>query len=342
MMRILLTSILIANCLISYGQQSINILCSDFTLNEKPFEKGKDLRRVFESVLSNLENPPTLIEREKLAVVLERIQEEKNLAKDFDAGSIAKLQTANVNFLIVGDFSKSLVSESYEFHAECIKISGQNALSKTVFQTLRFRETDLINTSFFENEVIEMLGKYSFIKGIGILENQQYKEIVRRLDEKDEQILELKKVIDASKSKEDSILQLKNTAPNVEFDLVLKDSNLVIIIKFLNNVPIEIEPNLFGIWDSTSVNYTVFNRAYLYPIKIYPQKETKNISYFTYDTLEGKKDKLPNDRRLGIRMDVKYKSIYSSEINKPELQEQTAHIDKIILQDGTFIPTVFK
>lgn len=331
MMRVLLILCFATFSLNAFGQQSINILCSDFTLNEESWGVGKKLRKVFESVLSNLENPPALVEREKLSMLLERIQEEKNLSKDFGSVNLTKLQAANVDFLIVGNFSKSLVSESYEFYAECIKISGQNALSKTVFTTLRFRENDLINTSIFENEVRGMLEKYSFIKGIGILENQQYKEIVRRLDEKDEQILELKKLVDATKAKEDSIWQLKNTAPKVDFDLVFKDSNLVIVIKFLNNVPIKMKPYLQAVWDSTMTDYKdkVSNIIHLIPIEIYPQKTQDYTHYFIYDTLRGK-GKLPNDRIIGFRMIVKYSSIFTSEINKPELQEKEIFIDRAI------------
>lgn len=170
------------------AQETLNILCVDFKKNDQIFSQGKQFRLSFESVLSNLEHPPIVIEREKLSQLLSQIQDEANLQKDFNTNYNEELKAANVDFIIYGGFYKKSLSDSVEFRSECVKISGENIFSKLAFPKIKFAEKDLDDFTIFENEVRRMLSKYSFIKGFGIVDSEQLKEINRRLDEKDKQI----------------------------------------------------------------------------------------------------------------------------------------------------------
>lgn len=325
------------------GQNSIGVLCNDFKINAEVKSIGKEFRKSFESILSNLDYPPTVIERENLSDLITKIEEERNLYNDFNNGQLEDLKAAKVDYVVYGNFHKSFINEKYEFQLEFVKISGENALSKRVFPILRFTEKELEGSELFEEKVKAMLNNYAFTKEFGIVENEQLDEIKRRLDEKDRQIEKLSILIENNIAKEDSIRNLKSSIPDVNFELSLIDSNLVIIVKFNNNVPIKMIPKLQALWDSTMKKYSVFNKAYLYPIEIFPPSGDKKEYHFIYDTLQGKKDKLPNDRNLAIRMNITYSSIYSAEIQKPELQNKLIKIDYIIeLETMRFIPTKFK
>ena len=66
-MRILLVVCLF--CFLNFNgftQQTINLACKDFTFNEKIFNQGQNLRRLFESSLIKSGFPFKIIEREEM------------------------------------------------------------------------------------------------------------------------------------------------------------------------------------------------------------------------------------------------------------------------------------
>lgn len=173
------------------AQETVNVLCVDFKKNGEEFSKGKEFRLSFESVLSNLNNAPRLVEREKLGEILLQIQNEENLQKDFNRNYIIKLNAVQVDYLIYGSFYTSSLREVVEFRSECVKISRDNTTSKLVFPTVNFTEKELSDFTIFEVRVKEMLKEYSFVEGLGIVETKQLEEINKKLVEKDQQIKKL-------------------------------------------------------------------------------------------------------------------------------------------------------
>ncbi|GJM35594.1 MAG: hypothetical protein DHS20C18_45950 [Saprospiraceae bacterium] len=320
----------------------------DFTKNNDVFKKGKSLRKSFESVLSNLDDPPNVIEREKLSQIIERIQDERNLQEDFGKQNIEELQAAKVDYVIYGNFIISdMLSDIVEFQSECIKISGENVSSKIGFPTISFKQEELSNLSSFESKIRKMLNQYSFLEGFGMIENEKLNEINKRLDEKDKQIDKLAKLLKENQAKEDSTFKLKNTPPDVDFSLGIIDEKLIIYIKFNNNVPIKFIPRLhaFGPWECENGTkfYDFFRTAaHLNPIEIYPPNNKDKMHSFIFDTLENN-ESLPNDKFLCMTMYITYSSIFAAEIQKPELQEKNSEIDYVIEPyTMRFVPTKFK
>lgn len=330
--------------ILTSAQNKIGVLCTNFKFNHEEKEIGKDFRKTLESILANLEHPPRIIERENVPELLIMIQDERNLEVDLNKNSIKEtFLSAKVDYVINGNFSKKITNEYYEFHLEFIKVSGENIFSKWVLPIIRFKENELESSSVFEDQIKKALSKIAFTEDLGIIDSDQLTEIKNRLDEKDKQISKLTELIEKDIAKEDSVFRLKNTAPDVNFSVSIIDSNLVISIKFNNNVPIKITPVLHKIWDINNTIYSTFNRAYLYPIDIFPPKSDEKVYRFTYDTLKGKKDGLPNDKQLGFRMFIIYSSLYSAEANRVELGEKEITLDYTIDPPRMkFTPAKFK
>jgi hypothetical protein len=314
------------------AQNATNILCTDITMNDGTFYDGKIFTKGFESILSNLEMPPRIVDRKNLSSVLEKIQEDKNLFKDLKVEYIDSLKIAKIDYLVYANFSKSKASETYTFQSECVKISGDNALSKIVFPSLNFTEKDLVNTTVFENRIREMLKKYSFTKELGIIDYNLSLKNKNQFDEKDKEIRDLKQQVTSIRQEKDRVTILKNTAPQVDFSLEFKDSSLFVVTRFWNDVPIKMTPYIFNIWDESQHSYSdLLNNVYISPKDIFPKDDKNIVNYFNYGKL---RDKLPVDRRIFLRVVIRYSSLYSDEIDKPELQEKEVKLDYVILPNS--------
>lgn len=182
--------------------------------------------------------------------------------------------------------------------------------------------------------------------------NLPIEQALRKLEEETKElqlktdILEEKEI--TRNDKEIELVKLKRTPPDVNFELDLIDNDLLILIKFNNEVPIKISPrlHLWGPWEceDQTKKYRVFNTAMhdFMPSVIYPPKDKNKKYKFVYDKLE-KSEELPKDKTLCMRMYIKYSSIYSGEINIPELKEKEISIDYLIEPYSMkFIPTKFK
>ena len=214
------------------AQSQIGLLCMDFTFNNEPKAIGLEYRKIAEGVLSTLPNPPLIIEREKMKTLLSKIQDERNLFEDLNSSEIGTLRAANVDFIAFGGFTMRVSNdEKYDFRMEFIKISGENSFSKTPTVTLRFTETELLNSELFENKITKMLQRYSFSKEFGVIDTLQLKKIKFALNEKDKKIRELEKKVttletgNLSKTQYDGSYLIKQgastlvTSPTMESEL---------------------------------------------------------------------------------------------------------------------------
>lgn len=306
------------------AQNAVGVLCYDFKLNNETPQFGKEYRKLLESVLSNLKNPPLIIEREKIPELLLRIQEERNLFEDIRAGEIGTLRAAKVDYVIYGSFYKKISSDKYDFYLESIKLLSNNSFSKNTFPVLRFTESEIQNTEVFESRLKGLLKDYSFIDGIGLIDNSQLNEIGKRLDQKDNEIANLTRLVNNNKAKEDSLRKLIDTAPLVRFGLELKDNNLIVLIKFDNEVPIEIRPFLSSVIDLNNSEvkgggWVIHERK-----RVFPPKDRTLDSKIIFDNLTNKGISL--DMPLIFTFYMHFSSIYYAETNNPDSQNKIVKI----------------
>ncbi|MFN0174154.1 MAG: hypothetical protein ACKVU0_05860 [Saprospiraceae bacterium] len=179
------------------SQNSVGVYCRDFHWNNEPFPKGIDFRRSFESIISGINTPPMLVERSRINEVFEIRKEDKNLFNDLHQNDVEILRVLKVNYVIFGNFKTSPMSDFIELQTECVKIIGEDALSKMVFPVLRFSEKELYSSLIFETKVKGMLDKYAFENQFGIVNANILENINDRLDKKDKEIVELKTKVDA-------------------------------------------------------------------------------------------------------------------------------------------------
>jgi hypothetical protein len=113
-----------------WGQQKFNLVCRDFTFEQVVSTTGKNLRNIFESVISKSNYPFKVLEREKMDKIFETLQEEKNLVKDLSTEWKKKLELANIDYLVVGDLSENIPMDNFSLLINFIKISGDDMTVK--------------------------------------------------------------------------------------------------------------------------------------------------------------------------------------------------------------------
>lgn len=293
------------------GQGSINVLCIDFSLNTKKYTRGKEFRKVFEGVLANIANPPVIVEREKIADILEKIQEEQNLAKDLSSKQINSLNTANIDYLIYGYFTKVQTSETYDFQFEFVKISGLYSLSKNISSIIRFTEEHLSNSIEFENKVREELNKYSFINGIGLLGSEQ-NEFIKKQFERDKKISVLENSIANSKKQIDSINIFKATLPDFDARMILQNDLFIVQIKPLSAVPFKYRYSI-----TNDMNIYILGGPFIERPILYPNKKLDWENVGTYKIAELSHIDITSPFK--ITFTVQNESIYYQESGNKEL-----------------------
>ncbi len=252
-MKILFLTFTLLVSLTITGQKRIGLLCTNFKVNNDLRLDGESYRKSLESVLSNLKNPPLIIDRDNIPELLIRIQEEANLNKDLKT-AIPVLKAANVDYIMYSNFDKKVVYDFYDLQMEIVKISGDNTFSKKIFPILRFSEKELANTDTFRNKLNKLLNTYAFTDDFGIIENEQLEKIYKRLDEKDIEIDSLKTGIknikDEINEKGKTISSLGEVLSRIQIENGQKEHE----IKRLNNEVSEIrdysniaELDLFGL-----------------------------------------------------------------------------------------------
>lgn len=148
-----------------YSQDKYNIVCKDFTFEQKPYTQGKILRNIFEVVVTENKYPFKLLNREKMDEFFETLQEEKNLAKDLSSELKSKLQLASVDYFVTGDLNENIGTDNYTLIIDFIKIAGYNVTEKLpmliTFSRTNFSNTETIK-NIFEKE-IEFFVKTHFV-----------------------------------------------------------------------------------------------------------------------------------------------------------------------------------
>lgn len=177
--------------------QNISIYCEETTSNEENFSKGLEYKKGIERVISNLDNAPVLVERDKISELIEFIQDEYNLSRDFGFGKNQIISKSEVDYIVFSNFSTNPLRPKSYLEIECVKVSGEASLSKYSFPIVVFSNEELENLLLFEKKLESTLGNFSFIDKIGIVENKVLEEINKRIDNSSEEVLALSKQLKA-------------------------------------------------------------------------------------------------------------------------------------------------
>lgn len=170
----------------AYSQSKLNIVCRDFTFNQKKSNQGKNLKNIFEVMISKSSYPFKLLEIDKMDRIFETLQEEKNLVKDFTNEWKKKLQLANVDYLVVGDINENIAEDNFTLIIHLIKITGDNITEKLPM-LITISGTQLTNND--ELMIIFDKAIQSFIKTYILMANGEntlanvpefYKELKKR------------------------------------------------------------------------------------------------------------------------------------------------------------------
>lgn len=330
-----LTLILLSTLSLCTAQNSKNVLCLDFTLNGEKFSRGKELRRVFEGVLSNIDNPPVIVEREKLALIIGKIQEEQNLASDFSNEVISNLRVSQVDYVLLGSFTKIMTSETYDFRFEFVRISGTNISSKTVSSIIRFTEAELASSFNFEQKMVASLSRYSFVGGFGVIGSEEYKDFQKQLDEKDRRIDELTALVIAQNTKADSIRLFKSTIPDFFARLIVRNDSIVVQIKPISTVPFKFA---FNTMNDTGLHILgpvelVLERPIFYPKRIEQWVDLRKYTFSQFHDIDTSKP-------FNLVFILENESIYFQELGNKELRRvfKARYLCDISKKSLTLIP----
>ena len=146
-----------------FPQSKFNVACKDFTFNNTKADIGNRLKNIFEIVLSNSSNHFTILERDKLDVLFESIQEEKNLYKDLSTGFDKKLQAKGVDYLVIGNIDLNIGTGLYTLLIHFIKITGKDITEKLPLMLSLDKNQisdDKELKKLFENEIEKFINTY--------------------------------------------------------------------------------------------------------------------------------------------------------------------------------------
>lgn len=251
-----------------YAQNAIGILCTDFKINNENTPEGTGFRRSTESVLSNIKNPPIIIDRDNLQDLIIKIQDEINLNKDLNISQVKELKAAKVDYVMYANFDKKLTSINYDLQIQCIRISGENAFSIKAFPIISFTEKELTNSEIFRKKLFEMFNNYAFTPDFDIIENKQLEEIKQRLDKKDQEIKNLNQnVTDLKNYSHVAMLNLKGVELEYGYDFTgwkTELYNLMESVLITNNVGtyFKVDESSLKILDEVILKYPNFPFGY--------------------------------------------------------------------------------
>jgi hypothetical protein len=154
---------LILFSVVCLSQSKFNIVCRDFTFEKEVSSAGKNLRNIFEAVISKSKYPFVVLEREKMDKIFESLQEEKNLVRDLSSEWKSKLQLASIDYLVVGDLTENISQNNYTLVINFLKVSGEKATQKLPLVIVLERKMisnneDLIKV--FNKEIDAFVGSY--------------------------------------------------------------------------------------------------------------------------------------------------------------------------------------
>lgn len=223
------------------SQDKFNVVCQDFTFDQKPYTQGKNLRNIFEVVITENRYPFKLVSREKMDELFQTLQEEKNLAKDLSSELKSKLQLASVDYLVIGDLNENIGTDKYTLIINFIKIAGKNVTEKLPM-LLTFNRTD-----FSDNEIIKNIFEKeiaSFVKTYFVVTSEDslvtIPEFYTQLKIRDSIIAShdstIKALNDNDKLKNQTINNLSNSITSLQKDNVLKDSEINKLTNDVGNI----------------------------------------------------------------------------------------------------------
>lgn len=219
-----------------YSQNYSNVACLDVTFNDTLFNNSVYFRKLIESILSNINNPPFLVERNKVSDILEKIQEEKNFYKDFNQKYENQLKLAGVNYLLKGDFSvNNPLTGEISLIVDFIKVSGDDILQKKTLPEIILTKSEFLNNKILTEKIKDVINKsISFSPQLGLVEKNQ----MNLLEQMQQKINNLEQENMQKKLNEATFSKLKQTPPNVECNLVFIDSIFALQFILKNSVPI--------------------------------------------------------------------------------------------------------
>lgn len=235
-----------------YSQDKVSVTCVNFTFSKTKNVRGSEIKKLFEQTLIDSKTIWNVVEREEMFVFLQKLQEEKNLEKDFKEVS-TRPELARVDYLVIGDITLNSRLDKYKLDISFIKLRGEQVTSKLPLQVSFSKDEisdDSAVTTILTKALKDFTESHFIVNGTDWIKAPNF---YNELDKRDSLISDLrkenlrvqgdlnvlKKTDSAMQHQADSIEKLKATTPNVyPFITLEKDGSLFIHLYFENNVPI--------------------------------------------------------------------------------------------------------
>ena len=175
----------------------VGVLCVKFEENNKTIENEEIFIQGLESAISNIDNPPFIVDRSRLGSIFNQLKIEENIIEDLGGEYKAILESVKVDYLLFANVITSPLKKDAFLRLEFISIEGGSLFSKKYVPTLKLTLETLGDPIEFERVVRNTLNDLAFIDKLGIVEVTVLEEINRRIDKKDSEIQSLHNKIDA-------------------------------------------------------------------------------------------------------------------------------------------------
>ena len=218
-----------------FSQSHFNIVCRDFTYQEKKSDIGNTLKQTFEVAISKAQYPFKIIQRDKMNILFETLQEEKNLYKDLSNEFNKKLKIVGVDYLVVGNMDINVGSGKYRLYINFIKITGIDVTEKLPMMITLTKEQLSDNEELKEIFNIEI---ENFVKSFFIIKDDTTSFVkipifFKELNKRDSIINVLQK--DAN-SNSQTINNLSNSIVDLQKDVTIKGKEIKNLNKNINDI----------------------------------------------------------------------------------------------------------
>jgi hypothetical protein len=297
-----------------FAQNKVNVACVDFTFEGKKSAEGNSLKKAFENALFRSNEIYNVVERDRMDIFFEKLQEEKNLYKDLNKVFKAP-ELVGVDYLVIGDFDLNPSLEKYKLNISFIKLTGEQVTTKLPLQ-VNFTKGQILDDDTIINIFVESIKEFTEAHFVTNGDNWiKAPNFYNELDKRDSIITLLRTSDSLRKRKEDELAALKSTTPIVYPFLVLeKDNKLYLHLQFVNNVPIKFD---FFI-NKYNSNENVNEADIMEPPTLYPPKDGRDAVIDAYINLNT--GKIPKDTISRITLHFSYQSIYYIETMNPKLK----------------------
>jgi len=315
-----------------HAQNKLNVSCMDFTFGGKKNVQGNSLKKIYEEELANSNLIWNVVERDRMDIFFQKLQEEKNLYKDFN-NVLKNPELAGVDYLIIGDIDLNLTLDKYKVNISFIKLTGESITTKfptqVSFTRTEFLDEDTVR-AYFRSSIKDFTESHFILNGTDWIKAPNfYNELDKRDSvinflEKENQIqkIELSKVnartikIDSAENarhKADLDLEaLKQKPPSIDTRLVLdKNGKMYLNIKFLNEVPIKVDYWITPFNENTLLSGFLLEHPTIYP----PKGMITSVSIGSIGSWN-----IAKDQDSKITLHLTYESIYFEENRRPGLK----------------------